>query len=266
MARLRSIVSISLAIGGDDPVADLIENEEGVVQLLIEDFRPDDAGGARLGQLDRHRDALALALQRSADDVVDIQHPAGLFRTNAPLVQGKDGALRDDEQASQLGEPGDHVVGEAVGEPAGSAVAALTIDERHHRDGGAAGCSCDDGIGRLAACCGRRRQSGVSDLRPNCRLVRWLIRHASRIGAAVEAFGLEQPGRRREMLLALADTAAPGKRVQKEFVDAPVKRRELEPLLQIAERLVVGNASARDAPAGRRDSRGSGAAAPSASR
>ena len=45
---------------GDDPVADLVEHEEGVVERLIEDFRPDDAGGARLGELDRHGAALAL--------------------------------------------------------------------------------------------------------------------------------------------------------------------------------------------------------------
>ena len=43
--------------------------------------------------------------------------------------------------------------------------------------------------------------------------------------------------------------------------DAPVERRKLEPLLQIAEHLVVRNACRRDAPAGRRGSRGSGAAA-----
>ena len=46
---------------GDDPVADLVEHEEGVVQLVIEDLRPDDAGGARLGELDRHGEALAAA-------------------------------------------------------------------------------------------------------------------------------------------------------------------------------------------------------------
>ena len=37
---------------GDDPVADLVEDEERVVELVVEDLGPDDAGGARLGQLD----------------------------------------------------------------------------------------------------------------------------------------------------------------------------------------------------------------------
>ena len=68
---------------GDDPVADLVEHEERIVALLVEDFRPDDAGGARLGELDRHGEALAATLHRSADDVVDVQHPAGLFRADA---------------------------------------------------------------------------------------------------------------------------------------------------------------------------------------
>ena len=121
--RVRRLQDGAVALAGldlvgdrrDDPVADLVEHEERVVELVIEDFGPDDPRGPRLGQFDRHGKALALAPHRSADDVVDVQHPAGLFRTDAPLVQREHGALRDDEQASQLGEPGDHVVGERVG-------------------------------------------------------------------------------------------------------------------------------------------------------
>ena len=41
------------------------------------------------------------------------------------------------------------------------------------------------------------------------------------------------------MLLALANPAVPGERIEQELVDALVERRELQPLLQIAERLVV---------------------------
>ena len=117
-------------------VADFLEDEENVVRSAIEDFRPDDPGGARLGQLDRHGKALALAPHRPADDVVDVQHPAGLLRPDAPLVQGEDGPLRDDEQAPQLGEPGDHIVGQGVGRPtAPTRRGGGVIDERHHRQG-----------------------------------------------------------------------------------------------------------------------------------
>ena len=41
------------------------------------------------------------------------------------------------------------------------------------------------------------------------------------------------------MLLALANSAAPGERIQQDLVHAPVKRSKLEPLLQIAKHLVV---------------------------
>ena len=168
---MRSIVSISLAIGCDDPVADLVENEESVVQLLVEDLRPDDPGGPRLGQLDRHGEAFALTPHRSADDVVDVQHPAGLLGDRCPLVQGEHGPLRDDEQASQLGEPGDHVVGEGVGGPAASTRRGGTVDERHHRQGGAARGGRDDAVARspLAAAVTRRaaaRARGEARSRP----------------------------------------------------------------------------------------------------
>ena len=59
-------------------------------------------------------------------------------------------------------------------------------------------------------------------------------------GRAVETFGLEQPGRRRQMLLSFANPAASSERVQKELVDALVERRKLEPLLQICERFIAG--------------------------
>ena len=41
----------------DDPVADLVEDEESLVELVVERFRPDDSGGSRLGKLDRYSDA-----------------------------------------------------------------------------------------------------------------------------------------------------------------------------------------------------------------
>ena len=56
---------------------------------------------------------------------------------DAALVQGEHGALRDDEQAAQLGQPGDHVVGQRVGGAAPRACLRRSVDERHHRDGGA---------------------------------------------------------------------------------------------------------------------------------
>ena len=75
--------------GGDDPVADLVEDEERVVQRVVEDFRPDDAGGARLGQLDGHGEAAGLAPQRAADDIVDVEHAAGLLAGRCAARAGR---------------------------------------------------------------------------------------------------------------------------------------------------------------------------------
>ena len=74
----------------------------------------------------------------SADDIVDVEDPAGLFRADAPLVQREHRPLRDDEEAAQLGEPGDHVVGERVGGPAADEGRSGAVDERHDRNGAAA--------------------------------------------------------------------------------------------------------------------------------
>src|SRR6185295_4676028 len=73
--------------GRDDPVADFIEDEEGIVEFLVEDLRPDDMSSSRLGQFDRHTHALAVAAHGTAHDIVDVEHPACLLRANAPLVQ-----------------------------------------------------------------------------------------------------------------------------------------------------------------------------------
>ena len=70
-------------------------------------------------------------------------------------------------------------------------------------------------------------------------------RQASRSGARIEAFVLEQPRGGGQMLFAFADPAAPRERAQQELVDARIERRQLEPLLQIRERLVVGHALTR---------------------
>ena len=59
-------------------------------------------------------------------------------------------------------------------------------------------------------------------------------------GRAIEALVLEQPARRRQVLLSLPNSAAPSERVQESLVDAQVERRQLEPLLQMFEHLIAG--------------------------
>ena len=55
----------------------------------------------------------------------------------------------------------------------------------------------------------------------------------------VQSFRLEQPGRRRKVLLAFGNPAVTGERVQQDLVNAAVERRELEPLFQVPEDLVA---------------------------
>ena len=111
----------------DDPVADFVENLERVVHLAVERLRPDDPGGPRLRQLDHHQGTVAPAQHGSAEDVVDIQHPARLLRSDPSLMQGEHRPLGDHEQTAKLGEPGDHVVGQGVRDaPRASAAEALS--------------------------------------------------------------------------------------------------------------------------------------------
>src|SRR5262249_32276370 len=150
-------------------------------------------GAARLGQLDGNGKALALRPHRSADDVIDIENPAGFFGSDAPLVQCEHRPLRDDEEAPQLGEAGDHVVGERVCRPAPDRGRWGTTDERPDGNRAAARYRC----GGFAAAFDRDyrrcpgRVPGVADR------------------GAIEAIGFEQPGGRRNMLLGLANPAAP---------------------------------------------------------
>jgi len=83
------------------------------------------------------REAIALRPHRSADDIVYVEDPSGLFRPDVPLVQREHRPLRNDEEAPELGEPGDHVVGERVCGPAPNRSGSRAVDERHNRNGAA---------------------------------------------------------------------------------------------------------------------------------
>ena len=109
----------------DDAVADLVEHGERVGARHVEGLGPDHARAACLGQLDRHGQSVRRTANRSAGDVIDVQHAAGLFGAEAALVQREHGALRDDEQAAQLREPRDDVVHERV---AGAAAYVSVVD------------------------------------------------------------------------------------------------------------------------------------------
>src|SRR5258706_241810 len=186
-----AFVRLNLAGDGrDDPVADLVEHEKRVVWLLVEDLRPDDPGGPRLGQFDAHGEAFAMAPHGPADNIADVQHPTGLFGTDVPLMQSEHRPLCNDEQASQLGEPSDHVVRESVGRSAAHTRRSGLVDKRHHRYGRAARCS-DGDVVRAAACCCRQRGSDGSDTR--CTGLRFGRPPCVANGHAIKALVFEQP-------------------------------------------------------------------------
>ena len=150
------------------------------------------------------------------------------------LLQCEYGALRDHKQAAQFGEAGDHVMDETVGGTAASAAAFAAVDERHHCNGGAARARGDAGI-RLRL---RRRGCHLHPRRAFGLRARGFPR-ALNVGV-IEPFRVEQAGRRRQVLLALSDTAAARQSVQQKFVDARIEWREREPLIEIPEHRGVG--------------------------
>ena len=120
---------------GDDPVADLVQHEKGIVELPVEDLRPGDARCPCFDELYRYAEACALPLDRSGHDVVHVERPSGLH-VGTVLMQGEHRALRNDEQAAQPGEPCDHVMGETV---RAAASVFRAVGEWHHRNGSAMG-------------------------------------------------------------------------------------------------------------------------------
>ena len=127
---------------GNDLVADLVEDDERVVQRVIEGLDPDDPRTARFGQLDGYGAAVAVRPNGSADHIVDVEDPARFLRANATLMQCEHGPLRDDEEASQPGEPADYVVRQRVSDPAVDTGRCGVVHEGHDRDRAAARCHC----------------------------------------------------------------------------------------------------------------------------
>lgn len=98
---------------GDDHVADLVEQQEGVVVLEVELFGPDDAQRPCLDKFDCDEQAARQAVQHATDKIVDLQRTRRLFRRHAFLGQREHRATGDQEQAAQFCEAADDVVREA---------------------------------------------------------------------------------------------------------------------------------------------------------
>ncbi len=125
--------------GRNDHVADFAEHKKCIIRLLVEDLRPHHPGGAGLGEFDGHGETIAPTLQRSADNVIHIEHAAGFLRPHMPLAQGEDRALCNDKETSQLCESRNEVMSETARRPArGYRRLGGPFDKRHDGDGGSA--------------------------------------------------------------------------------------------------------------------------------
>ncbi len=236
IARLRSIVSISLRDRrrrSDCRSPRAPTNASSALRSKI--FGPHDPRGARLGQLDRDDQMRwPSRAHRAAHDVVDVQHAARLPRAPMPpLVQGEHGALGDDEQAAQLREPRDHVVRERVGRAAARvprgrrSTNGMTAIERGARRAATA---------RAFGHCWRRDGTVRGRLRrsPSAR--------PARMRSAIESFDFEQAGRWQRGAPRLRGSGRSGERAQQPFVHARSNGASCTHLLEVSERLRVGNA------------------------
>ena len=191
--------------------------------------------GPRFGQFDHHGKSVAAAIHRAAGHVVDVQHPARRLRGDALFMQSEHRSLSNDEQAAQLGEPGDDVARQSTSGTTRSACRLGQIDERHHRDRPAT-----RRRGHTVAAIITRRYSFVWNHR---RHTRWALDLCLRgppcvaERRAVETLRLEQPNGCREMFLAFTDLAVSGERAQQQLMHTLVKRRQDQPFLQIRQDL-----------------------------
>src|SRR5690606_13056374 len=131
-------------------LSDVVEDEERIVQPEIELVRPNYPGGSRFYQFHRHRYAAGTAPQNASREIVDIEPPGSVLRSDTLLGKCEYRASGDDEKAPQLGKPGDDVVGKSFGQ-AGLFTRPVGLDEGH--DGKR---SPVEGyrLGRRCGCCG----------------------------------------------------------------------------------------------------------------
>ena len=226
-----------------DAVADIVEHGKDVVGPALEGLGPDDPGRAHLDEFDADDQAAGRAAHCAGGDIVDVQPSAGFFRRDVRLGQRKHRSARDDEEIAELGETGDDVVGEPVGQPA--ARAAALLDKRHHRQRGLAWLDRAGiaGWGCQLRWCGQagrlRLERAAGPLVTDC-----LPGRAKR--GEIQLLRLEQASRRSQMLFGRADGAALRQIGQQGQMRARVEWRQLDPFVEMrghfgrARRMVYG--------------------------
>ena len=123
---------------GDDRLGDLVLHREHVGEVAVVALRPDVAAGGDVVELRRDAHALAVLAHAAFDHVADAELLGDLLHVDGLALVGERGVARDHEEPAQLGQRGDDVLADAVGEILLLRIAAH-VGEGQHGDGGPVG-------------------------------------------------------------------------------------------------------------------------------
>ena len=109
-------------------------DRENVICWAVPALRPDMPAAAGLDQLGGDTNPLARMLDTALEHVANAELAAHLAQVGGLVLVLQGRVAGDDREVAEAGEIGDHVLGDAVGEPAGGGIPAQ-VGERQDRDG-----------------------------------------------------------------------------------------------------------------------------------
>jgi hypothetical protein len=84
----------------------------------------------RVNELSSNADLIALALQRPFEHVADIERLTNLAHVDRLVLVSGGRVAGDDIEITEVGEVGDDVLGQAIGDPTGRLVAAQIVERQ----------------------------------------------------------------------------------------------------------------------------------------
>ena len=123
---------------GDDRLGDLVLHREHVGEIAVVALRPDVAAGGDVVELRRDAHAVAALAHAALDHIADAEFLGDLLHVDGLALVDERRVARDHEEPAQLGQRGDDVLADAVGEILLLRIAAH-VGEGKHRDGGPVG-------------------------------------------------------------------------------------------------------------------------------
>ena len=115
----------------DDVAGDLVLDLEDVFQVPVVALGPDMTAGAGIDELGGDPDALPGAAHGALDDVVGAEFRRQLADVGRAALVGKGGVARDHVEPAVLGERGDDVLGQPVGEIRLLRIAGHVLEGQH---------------------------------------------------------------------------------------------------------------------------------------